>query len=218
METNTVLLAAGAMLLIGAGFLYVLVGRRRPASPVEWVAAGLSGFLMVCSVALMGVGWSVRQGHSFAKIEDGGEEQREYLGQAAPNIAFTRLSDSVQTDLAAYRGKVVLLNFWATWCAPCIDEMPGLNRLHAEYGDEGVVVLTLSDETREEIDVFDQAQVPLATESGLIADPTALPMPFLKILDGRPETYVIDREGTLREFVLGARDHAFFERLITPYL
>ncbi|MDZ4700946.1 MAG: TlpA disulfide reductase family protein [Rhodothermales bacterium] len=220
MDTNTILISAGAMTVVGAGFLYFLQLQRKKqgASAVTWMGAGLSVMLIISSLVLMGVGLSVKQGNAFVKIEDGGEVQRESLGKEAPNFEFTLLDGDQKTDLAAYRGQVVLLNFWATWCPPCLDEMPGLNRLQADYKDQGVVVLTLSDETREEIDSFDQTKVTLDTESGLIADPTALPMPFLKILDGRPETYVIDRDGVLREFVLGARDYAYFERLVTPYL
>ncbi len=221
MEFRTVIIASIAMIVIAGGFLYMLLRGsegRRMQSPIEWVGASLAVLLIVVSVVLMGLGYTVDQGRTFVTIDDGGSVQRQAIGQPAPNFDFTLLDGDRPTDLAAYRGKVVLLNFWATWCPPCIDEMPGLNRLHSEYGDDGLVVLTLSDETRAEIDVFDTSQVALDTESGLITDAASLPMPFLKIMDGRPETYVIDRDGTIREFVLGAKDYAYFERLVTPYL
>lgn len=63
--------------------------------------------------------------------------------KALPEIAFTDADDKA-LKLADYRGKVVLLNFWATWCAPCVKEMPSLDRLQAALGKDGLVVLPLS--------------------------------------------------------------------------
>jgi thiol-disulfide isomerase/thioredoxin len=61
----------------------------------------------------------------------------------APQTGFLDQSGAMVT-LAAFRGRVVLLNFWATWCAPCIREMPALDRLQAELGDQGLTVLAVS--------------------------------------------------------------------------
>ena len=63
--------------------------------------------------------------------------------KALPELAFTDAEDKPVT-LAAYKGRTVLLNFWATWCAPCVKEMPSLDRLQAEMGKERFVVLPLS--------------------------------------------------------------------------
>lgn len=60
-----------------------------------------------------------------------------------PDLAFTDAEDK-PVSLAAYKGKTVLLNFWATWCAPCVKEMPSLDRLQAEMGKDRFVVLPLS--------------------------------------------------------------------------
>ncbi|HTE35752.1 MAG TPA: TlpA disulfide reductase family protein [Reyranella sp.] len=60
-----------------------------------------------------------------------------------PELAFTDAEDKPLT-LAGYKGKTVLLNFWATWCAPCVKEMPSLDRLQAEMGKDKFVVLPLS--------------------------------------------------------------------------
>ncbi|WP_066702554.1 TlpA disulfide reductase family protein [Celeribacter ethanolicus] len=58
-------------------------------------------------------------------------------------LPFTA-ADGVEETLADYRGKLVLLNFWATWCAPCRKEMPALDQLAAAYGDQGLVVLPVA--------------------------------------------------------------------------
>jgi thiol-disulfide isomerase/thioredoxin len=61
----------------------------------------------------------------------------------APEIGFTTLSGE-PASLADFHGKVVLLNLWATWCAPCVQEMPSLERLQAQLGGEDFTVLALS--------------------------------------------------------------------------
>ena len=60
-----------------------------------------------------------------------------------PELRFTDADDKPLT-LADYKGKVVLVNFWATWCAPCVKEMPSLDRLQAAVGKDRLVVLPLS--------------------------------------------------------------------------
>jgi thiol-disulfide isomerase/thioredoxin len=65
-----------------------------------------------------------------------------------------------ELDLGRYKGKVLLVNFWATWCAPCVREMPSLDRLQAALGGEGLVVLPLSLDgpTKPRVEPFYQAQ------------------------------------------------------------
>jgi thiol-disulfide isomerase/thioredoxin len=63
--------------------------------------------------------------------------------KALPELTFNDADDK-PLKLADYKGKVVLLNFWATWCAPCVKEMPSLDRLQAEMGKDRFVVLPLS--------------------------------------------------------------------------
>jgi thiol-disulfide isomerase/thioredoxin len=71
-----------------------------------------------------------------------GTIDRSHKGEAAPAIAFTA-PDGKKTNLAAFKGKPVLLNLWATWCAPCVREMPALDRLAQREGAK-LQVLTVS--------------------------------------------------------------------------
>jgi thiol-disulfide isomerase/thioredoxin len=67
------------------------------------------------------------------------------LAQSEPGVAFSVATpDGGMLRLADLKGKVVLLNFWATWCEPCLEEMPAMERLSRAYRDRGLVVLALS--------------------------------------------------------------------------
>jgi thiol-disulfide isomerase/thioredoxin len=68
------------------------------------------------------------------------EQQKPAVGETAPVISVADLSGKM-LRLADYRGKVILLNFWASWCPPCKDEMPGFQKVYLEYEDKGFVVI-----------------------------------------------------------------------------
>ena len=76
-----------------------------------------------------------------------------------PQTRFVDLKGE-ELDLGRYKGKVVVLNFWATWCAPCVREMPSLDRLQAALGGEGLAVLPLSLDgpTKPRVEPFYKAQ------------------------------------------------------------
>ncbi|MEW9573565.1 TlpA family protein disulfide reductase [Rhodanobacter sp. Si-c] len=65
------------------------------------------------------------------------------VGEAAPVLALPDLQGHVHR-LADYRGRRVLLNFWASWCGPCLDELPVLDRTQAKFGDQGAIVLGIA--------------------------------------------------------------------------
>lgn len=99
-----------------------------------------------------------------------------------------------QRSLKEWRGKVVLLNLWATWCAPCRKEMPGLDRLQAELGSDTFEVVTVSaDKTGIEgaKKFFDQIKV---EKLAVYADPTVRIHSGLKAI-GMPATLLLDAEG-----------------------
>jgi cytochrome c biogenesis protein CcmG/thiol:disulfide interchange protein DsbE len=121
------------------------------------------------------------------------------MNKPAPD--FT-VSDGTRTvHLADYRGKVVLLNFWATWCAPCLEELPSLQALHEQLPQ--VVVLAVSvDENPDAYHHFLE-QHPLNL---LTVDDTERRVNALYGTSLFPETYVIDRNGVIQRKFISAKD------------
>jgi thiol-disulfide isomerase/thioredoxin len=109
------------------------------AYPVQYFLrrSFLAGALAtLASPALANIGPELAQG-TLAKF------QLAKPPKTLPELAFNDADDK-PLKLADYKGKIVLLNFWATWCAPCVKEMPSLDRLQAELGKDKFVVLPLS--------------------------------------------------------------------------
>jgi peroxiredoxin len=128
------------------------------------------------------------------------------VGSAAPPLVATTLDGSKRTKtLADYKGKVVLLNVWATWCEPCRAEMPSIERLHRDFGTRGLAVVAVSvDDPGTEQRIRDYAK-----ELGLTFEILHDPAQQIKRnyqITGYPETFVIGREGTIRKKVIGASD------------
>lgn len=124
-------------------------------------------------------------------------DRPQYLGKLAPD--FTLVDGTRRVKLSDYRGKVVVLNFWASWCPPCISELPSLNEFASEYSSKGVVVFGVSIDKNEHLYenflrqrhvVFDTARDPEANISASYGT-------FLI-----PETYIIDRNGKVLEKVI----------------
>jgi thiol-disulfide isomerase/thioredoxin len=118
-----------------------------------------------------------------------------------PALAFQTL-DGAETTLAAFQGKVVVLNLWATWCAPCREEMPSLDRLQAAFAGRDVVVLALSvdragpERVREFLAEIDVQHL------HVYRDPKAAATRALKV-PGLPATLLVDRQGREVGRVLG---------------
>ena len=123
------------------------------------------------------------------------------IGTAAPDFTVHDADHTVQ--LSQYRGQVVVLNFWATWCVPCVEEMPSLVRMQKLMKDKGITVLAVS------VDVDDNAYHQFVKEHGVTLTTVRDPQQKAPALFGThmwPETYVIDRQGVIRRKFLGAVD------------
>ena len=120
------------------------------------------------------------------------------IGSNAPD--FTVQDSDHSVTLSQYRGKVVVLNFWATWCPPCIEETPAMVRMTSLMKDKGVVVLAVS------IDADDAAYHKFLKDYSVnmvtVRD-EAKKVSTLYGTFGWPETYVIDRQGVIRRKFIG---------------
>jgi peroxiredoxin len=130
----------------------------------------------------------------------GATELKRWTGEPqAPAIDLLR-TDGTPLSLAELRGKVVLVNFWATWCEPCVTEMPALQRLRESLGRQGLEVLAVNYmEGPARIDAFVQKM--------------GLGLPVVRDTDGSvakawgarifPSSFVVDRSGRIRYVLTG---------------
>lgn len=119
------------------------------------------------------------------------------VGDTAP--AFTVKDDDRSVSLEQFRGKVVVLNFWATWCPPCVEEMPSLVQLQKRMGDR-VVVLGVSNDTNKQ--AYDNFLKQYGVDFLTVRDPRAHSN-ALYGTRGLPETFVIDQGGVVRRKFVG---------------
>ena len=135
--------------------------------------------------------------------------------EAAPDLELPRLGGDDRVSLADYRGKVVVLNFWASWCKPCKAESPLLERWHQRISSRNATVLGV-----DMLDITDDAQD--------FIDEYELTYPMLRDNDGRgidtfgvvqfPETFVIDPRGRITAVRRGPVDEQFMRSEVDPLL
>jgi cytochrome c biogenesis protein CcmG/thiol:disulfide interchange protein DsbE len=133
------------------------------------------------------------------------------VGSVAPD--FTVQDSDLKVTLRQFRGSVVVLNFWATWCPPCLQELPSMISMQARMRAKGVTVLAVS------IDVDENMYHRFLKERGVnlltVRDPEQKTASLYGTF-GWPETYIIDRTGVLRRKLVGPVDWNSPE--ITDYL
>jgi thiol-disulfide isomerase/thioredoxin len=118
-------------------------------------------------------------------------------------------------NLGEYRGKVVLLNFWATWCIPCREEIPVLNAMQHDLAADGLKIVGASledssagiQEYQQSVAKFEYEVVTGGNDAQKFFGGTPL-----------PTTYLIDREGRIRQKIIGARDRAGWDAAVKPLL
>ena len=120
-------------------------------------------------------------------------------GQIAPD--FTVSDGATTVHLASYRGQVVLVNFWASWCEPCVVELPSLLDLHHDQPDLVILAVSIDEDPDAYKSFIARRHVDLTT----VRDP-AQSAARLYHSEAWPETYVIDRKGVIRRKFIGAQD------------
>ncbi len=139
--------------------------------------------------------------------------------EKTPDIYTTplRTLDGENATLSSYKGKILLLNFWATWCGPCREEMPDLDNLFSKYQNLGLVVVGVSlDSDRSDARDFIKEigiQYPIYWDG--------MDGPLAKTLGGifaLPTTFIFDANGKLVKKIVGPRTLKEFEAILRPYL
>src|SRR6185369_1786246 len=131
----------------------------------------------------------------------------------APDVQFTKL-DGSPFRLQELRGRVVLLNFWATWCVPCRSEIPSLSAMQKDLDSRGLSIIGVSyDDTADLIQQF-QKDIPQSYQIVLGGRDVGSQLPASPL----PTTYIIDRQGRIREKMIGERTREAFEAVIKPLL
>ena len=131
-----------------------------------------------------------------------------------PDVEFQTLAGK-PFRLKELQGQVVLLNFWATYCIPCREEIPALNTLQHEFQPQGLAIIGASlDDTIDGVNAYQQ-EVAKFDYQVLLGSGDAKVKFEQSVL---PTTYLIDRQGRIRQKVIGARDKATWEALVKPLL
>lgn len=147
---------------------------------------------------------------------DSNGDQGDVDASLAPSFTLETLTGEPVT-LEEYRGKVVLVNFWATWCLPCVEEIPLFELLRAEVGPADFEILAIS------VDEEPQLVVPEFLDSiGGVSYPVLVGtrdvVDAYDIGIGIPATYIVNREGRVVETLIGGQALNVFEPLIRKHL
>lgn len=176
---------------------------ERQTTPVN-VPVLLGGFMLVSLLMAGAVLWTSRAGGQTAAVEvtrpaavQSG--RNTIIGWQVPDFSLETL-DGETVSLSDYRGQVVFLNFWATWCVPCQREMPAFEDFMASGRDDAVILAINNGESVADVrgfaDLFDLQELPILLDSDF------------EIADGfgvmnLPVTYVLDGDGVVRNMKLG---------------
>lgn len=139
----------------------------------------------------------------------------------APGFSLKDIAGNT-VQLSDYKGKVIILDFWATWCPPCVKEIPHFNELAKKYGKDGLVVLGVSVD-RDGIAAVEKFKQNNSIDYPVVFADQATQSQYQALLPpdmrgGIPYTFVIDRSGNIAEYFVGYRPIEVFVDVITPLL
>lgn len=193
------------LLIYGAWDLFRNIKKQKrflPVTPEEW-----KRFLPDIMFLGLGVFFLFWLENNFQKQIDIVISEKN---KTLPALYFTNQETGQPDSLAAYKGKIVVLNIWATWCAPCKRELPSLEKLAANYKDQ-LVVLALSDENSDVVKEYKDKtnyQLVMGSYSG---------HPVLDSLTSRPVSILLDKNNLVQDVAVGAREYSFFRKWVESY-
>jgi peroxiredoxin len=164
--------------------------------PVNLIAA-FSAFLAITTLLVV---WSLKQNSPFFESAN---QAPVKVGLPAPDFTFPGL-DGKKVSLSDYRGKVVFVNIWATWCPPCVEEMPSMQKLYQKLKGENFEILAVSIDSKGAKVVAPFMKKYQLTFPALIDYMSTIKRIYKTT--GVPESYIIDKDGILAKKVIGPLD------------
>ena len=149
---------------------------------------------------LLGLAWTFVSRPSAGATTDG-RLPAPQVGFPAPGFTLPDLS-GMDVNLADLQGRVVVLNFWASWCPPCRAEMPAFEQAFRKYEDQGLVVLAVNASHQDPFGDMQAFLEPLAPTFTILRDATGA-VNRLYAITSLPTTFFIARDGTIRDLVIG---------------
>ncbi len=137
--------------------------------------------------------------------------------KSAPKLSLGDL-DGQKRQLSELKGKVVVVNFWATWCGPCKAEMPEFTKVHAEYRGRGVEFIGAANEARSEREKVQEFVRRLQIQFPILLEASLDHLQAFKVGPGIPATVVIDQQGRVAARITGPTDATQLRQLLDRVL
>jgi len=141
-------------------------------------------------------------------------------GDSTESLYASSFVDKMGTPqpISQWRGKILVVNFWASWCPPCLEEMPSLNQFHQQYQAKGVQVMGISTEDINALKKFEQQ---LKLDYPILAGDAEAMSLAQSLGNDRsilPFTVIIDKSGKIAQIVFGKLEKTTLEKVVTPLL
>lgn len=166
---------------------------------------GIASVFFLVSLFIAGASLAAETTSTTPSTEDKPDEWHIAWIEPQAIEPFELIGEKEKATLEAYKGKVVLMNFWALWCPPCIEELPSMAKLQTEYGDQGIQVIAISQDNKgfENINPFWEKKKLQAIP--VFWDKRARLM-YRFSVHSLPTTLIFDRAGKLRGKIEGSVD------------
>ena len=205
---GSVVVVGALLALVGLLLGAIHLARNREGRGMGWAGVWVS---IVAVVAAAGFAtfyvWAFR-----GAAQQMGQSMRtdyaNWVGRPAPDLEVTTL-DGDPLRLSSLKGRRVVVDVWATWCGPCVMEIPHFIRIQKEAGTNELMIVGVSDEDRAVLKKFaDEKGInyPIASTAG-----ARLPEPFGTV-QAFPTTFFLDRDGTIRHVAVGSEDYETLKR------